>query len=206
MVGLIEHIDHVTRATFAEEGDAIIVLGDCTDELGGSEYLSRLHDTVAGAPPRCDLDGERRLIAVLLEAIRAGHVSSAHDCSEGGLAVALAECAMMNREQLLGLDVDLSAWDALPRRAVWFGEAQGRAIVSSANADAVLAIAAKHNVPARRVGSVRSVSSGIVIKSHGTTVRTSTEQVAAAYHDAIPAIMEGSPETTAAEQREGVVL
>ena len=125
MVGLIDDLDHVTRATFRTAGDTIVLLGEPTAEIGGSEYLSRIHGVTAGAPPRCDLAAERALIDALLEAIRAGVVSSAHDCSDGGLATALAECAMANRERTLSATVDLTSWSALPARALLFGEAQG---------------------------------------------------------------------------------
>src|SRR4030095_9943765 len=97
MVGLVDDIDHVTRATFQRSGDAIVLLGEPTSEIGASEYLARIHGVTAGAPPSCDLGAEARLLDALLEAIRAGVVSSAHDCSEGGLAVCLAECAIANR-------------------------------------------------------------------------------------------------------------
>src|SRR5688572_6021375 len=80
MVGLIDDVDHVTRSTFNTTGDAIVLLGEPTSELGGSEYLARVHGVTAGAPPRCDLTAEKRLIDALLEAIRGGLVSSAHDC------------------------------------------------------------------------------------------------------------------------------
>ena len=206
MVGLIESTDHVTRATFREEGDAIVLLGECTDELGGSEYLAWIHDTVAGAPPRCDLEAERRLIDTLLDAVPRGLVASAHDCSDGGLAVALAECVMGDRERMLGAEIDLSAWDALPVRAVLFGEAQGRVIVSTADADALIALAKTHGVPARRIGTVRSLASGITLQCRGTRWRSSTERLAATYHDAIGALMTGNAQTVATEQPEGVAL
>src|SRR3954464_12765904 len=62
MVGLIDDLDRITRANFSAEGDAVVLLGNPTDEIGGSEYLARVHKVVAGAPPRCDLDAERNLI------------------------------------------------------------------------------------------------------------------------------------------------
>ena len=208
MVGLIEAVEYTTRATFREEGDAIVLLGECTDELGGSEYLSTIHGTVAGAPPRCDLDGERRTIEALLEAIQSGFIASAHDCSDGGLAVALAECVMAggDRDRLLGFDVDLSAWSSLPLRAVLFGEAQGRIILSTSNASAVIALAERHGVVARQIGTVRSVANGVTIRSLGTILRASTERLADAYCDTIERLMDGTAEALAAEQSEGVAL
>src|SRR5437868_4775870 len=77
MVGVIESVDQVTPAAFKMPGDAIVLLGAPTDELGGSEYMAWIHGTVAGAPPQCDLAAEKRLIEALLEAIGDGRVSSA---------------------------------------------------------------------------------------------------------------------------------
>jgi phosphoribosylformylglycinamidine synthase len=193
MVGVVESLAHVTRATFrapdAGAGDAVVLLGENTDEIGGSEYLARLHGLVAGRPPRVDLDGHRRLIAALLDAIAAGHVRSAHDASDGGLAVALAECCMAG-EARTGLDVDLGAWAALPTRALLYGEAHGRVVVSSDAPDAVLAAAARHGVPARVVGRVLAAGEGFTVRVGGARWTADVEALARAYHDAIPALMQ----------------
>ena len=110
-----------------------------------------------GAPPACDLAAERALIEALLEAISDGTVRSAHDCSDGGLAVALAECCDDGpRRAASAPTVDLTRWSALPRRALLFGEAQGRVVVSTPRPDAVLAIAQRHGVP----GDARSARCG----------------------------------------------
>src|SRR6185437_3351446 len=105
---VVESLAHVTRSTFHVDGDAIVLLGDPTDEIGASEYLARVHGVVAGAPPACDLDRERALIDALLDVIAAGAIHSAHDCSDGGLAVALAECAIGDADAPLGAEIDLS--------------------------------------------------------------------------------------------------
>ncbi len=193
MVGVLDSLEHVTPSGFQREGDAIVLFGEPTDELGASEYLSRIHDIVAGAPPACDPDRERALIAALLEAIRAGHVRSAHDCSDGGLGVALAESAIGDRERLFGAEIDLSAWSALPRRALLFGEAQGRIVLSTAAPEAVIGIAKRQGVPARQIGTVQNQIHGFRILVEGSPVmETSLERLAAAYHDTIPGIMAGS--------------
>jgi phosphoribosylformylglycinamidine synthase len=189
MVGLIEDIDHVTRATFRTPGDAIVLLGDPTPELGASEYLARIHGVTAGAPPRCDLDAERRLIDALLEAIQAGVVASAHDCSEGGLAVALAECAMASRESPTSASIDLSAWPSIPARALLFGEAQGRVVVSSSNPAEVQRIAAARGVPVRRIGIVEPKERPFRVRYAGGELVSPLQQLADAYHLAIPSIM-----------------
>ncbi len=192
MVGLIDSLAHVTRAAFTTDGDAIVLLGDNTDELGGSEYLARIHDVVLGAPPACDLQHERRLIEVLLEAIRAGSVRSAHDCADGGLAVALAECVMMDRAKPTGAEVDLTPWAALPLRALLFGEAQGRVIVSTPDPEAVLAIAARGGVKAARIGTVRTAHRALDVVVGERRLRAPLGQLVEAFHEAIPRIMQRS--------------
>ncbi len=189
MVGLIDRASHATRSHFAHDGDAILLFGENTSELGGSEYLYRIHGLVAGAPPRCDLDAERRLVEALLDAIGTGAVRSAHDCSDGGLAVALAECAVMRDEHLVGADVDLTPWAGLPLRALLFGEAQGRVVLSTDDAGAVLAAAQRHGVPARRIGTVRASSSTLDITVGPRRIVASVPRLARAWHDAIPSRM-----------------
>jgi phosphoribosylformylglycinamidine synthase subunit PurL len=200
MVGLVESLDQVTRGTFTEPGDAIVLLGEPTGELGGSEYLARIHGVVAGAPPACDLDGERRLIDALLTAIGRDAVRSAHDVSDGGFAVALAECCVGDRLRAVGADVDLGPWASarMARRALLFGEGQGRIIVATPDPTVVLAVASGANVPARVIGTVRPAADGLSIRmGDGSTVRVATEAMTQAYHDAIPSIMSGSVAATA---------
>lgn len=192
MVGLVDDLDHVTPSGFREAGDAIVLLGEPTGELGGSEYLARIHRTVAGDAPRCDLAGERALIDALLQAIGGGAVRSAHDVSDGGLAVALAECCVMDRNRQLGATVDLSAWKDLPLRALLFGEAQGRIVLSTADPVAVLAVAKRFRVPARVIGEVRPPRDGLTAGS----LRMSVAEMDDAYHEAIPRIM-SAPATSA---------
>jgi phosphoribosylformylglycinamidine synthase subunit PurL len=186
MVGLIEDLDHVTGSGFVAENDAILLLGDCTAELGASEYLSRIHGITAGAPPACDLEAERRLIDALHAAIAAGVVHSAHDVSDGGLAVALAEACMGDRARPMSAAVDLSGWDGLPPAALLFGEAQGRVIVSSDRAPEVLRIAGEHGVPVRVVGKVLGANTPFSIRIGAREFSSDVERLARAFHDAIP--------------------
>jgi phosphoribosylformylglycinamidine synthase II len=189
MVGLIESLDHITRSHFQVERDAIVLLGEPTSELGGSEYLARVHGIVAGPPPACDLEGERALIDTVLEAIQGGVIRSAHDCSDGGLAVALVECCIMNREEQHGARIDLSHWRELPARAVLFGEAQGRIVVSTSMPDTVASIAKKHGVPARAIGHVGAVGDPVQITTAGGRISASLASLDEVYHETLPRIM-----------------
>jgi phosphoribosylformylglycinamidine synthase len=195
MVGVIESLPHVTRSHFTGDRDGIVLLGENTAELGASEYLQRIHGVVAGAPPRCDLAAERRLVDALLDAIGSGAVRSAHDCADGGLAVALAECVMRDRERLTGATVDLSDWSALPLRALLFGEAQGRVIVSTPDALNVLAIARRHGVPATTIGTVHAEGGALDITIGERSLHFPVARLAEAYHEAIPRIMQRSAST-----------
>jgi phosphoribosylformylglycinamidine synthase len=188
MVGLIESPEHVTTQWFKDEGDAIILLGDIFDAedrvlgLGGSAYLKCIHDLKTGTPPRCNLNREKDLNLALRALIHSGSVKSAHDCSEGGLAVALAECCISHqvaRETplLIGAEIDLTSEpknepeDAAdlqappaprpsplsPRLdALLFGESQARVIISVAPLHAlkVLHQAKILGVPAMHIGVV----------------------------------------------------
>jgi phosphoribosylformylglycinamidine synthase II len=189
MVGLIDSLAHITPAHFQEEHDFIVLLGEPTAHIGASEYLARIHGVVAGSPPPCDLHAERALIDAVLDAIAAGVVRSAHDCSDGGLAVALAECCMMNRDGQRGATVDLSRWREVPDRALLFGEAQGRILVSTAMPDTVVAIARTHGVSAAAIGRVRSVSTSLQISTATTRMDVPLRRLDEPYHEAIPRIM-----------------
>jgi phosphoribosylformylglycinamidine synthase len=189
MVGLLEDVDQVTPSGFVSAGDSIVLLGECTAELGASEYLSRIHSITAGAPPACDLDAERRLIDALHATIQQGLVRSAHDVSDGGLAVALAECCIGNRVAILGASIDLSSWDGLPLRALLFGEAQGRVIVSTDRPNDVERVAQSHGVPARVIGRVTEDGAPLSIRVGAREFSGNTRSLAAAFHEAIPRLM-----------------
>jgi phosphoribosylformylglycinamidine synthase len=153
MVGLLADVRRATTQWFKAEGDEIFLLGESLDELGGSEYLKVVHGLETGRPPRLDLLRERAVQAVVLEAIEHGLARSAHDCSDGGLSVALAECCVTG-PAVLGATADLPG-DFRPD-AVLFGETASRIVVSVAAGDAsrLEAIAARHGVPCHRLGVV----------------------------------------------------
>src|SRR5579859_5646189 len=133
MVGLIERPELIVTQWFKDEGDAIILLGEAIDlkdplqGLGGSAYLQRIHARKTGVPPRCDLEQERELQLTLRSLIHSGAVKSAHDCSEGGLAVALAESCVSQQTaretpRLIGALVELSALLAAAQDSAGQGE------------------------------------------------------------------------------------
>jgi phosphoribosylformylglycinamidine synthase len=189
MVGVIESIANVTRSTFENPGDTILLLGDTRDELGGSEYLATIHGKVLGQPPVCDLEKELKAIDALLDAISARAVTSAHDCSDGGLAVALAECCIANRNAQLGANMDISVIGDIPARSAFFGETQARFVLSSHDPKTVEQIMQNHGVPVARIGTVTEPSRGFTVRFGERVIESDLASLSDAWHNAIPAIM-----------------
>ncbi len=189
MVGLIEKPEHITTQWFKDEGDAILLLGapvdldDPLQGLGGSAYFQAVHGLKTGRPPRCDLEAAATLHTTLLGLIHAGGIKSAHDCSEGGLAVCLAECCISQQiaretPRLIGAIVDLTGLLPTPETgsentgsararldALLFGETQNRVVVTCAPLEAVKIVerAKLMGVPAARIGTVGG--SDLVLKT-----------------------------------------
>ena len=157
VVGLLEHADRVVSRRFQESGDAILLLGEGLGELGGSEYLKVMHDLVRGVPPALDLAAERALQALLVTLAGERLMRSAHDCSDGGIAVTIAECAFDTtgigaEVSLEGVQVAGSA--AINIAAALFGESATRVVVSVVpeQVTTVLRHAAAASVPVRVIG------------------------------------------------------
>ncbi|MBI4482108.1 MAG: phosphoribosylformylglycinamidine synthase subunit PurL [Acidobacteria bacterium] len=150
MIGLLEDERTCTTAGFKKPGDAVVLLGETREELGGSEYLAAIQKCLLGPAPRLDLERERAVQATCLEAIREGLVRSAHDCSEGGLAIALAECSLIS-----GLGASLQLLESVRPDALLFGESQSRIVISTGQPERVLEIAGRQGVPGRILGQVR---------------------------------------------------
>jgi phosphoribosylformylglycinamidine synthase subunit PurL len=191
MVGVLEDVSKAIGAAFQRTGDAIVLLGRNTEELGASEYLKSVHGRTAGQVPRVDLSGEKALQGAVLAMVDERLLASAHDCAEGGLSVCLVESAVLPIETPRGFTVTLD--DDLPVDALLFGEAQGRIVVSCAEQDLerVLALARQHDVPASRIGTVGAPADEVVLEltATSTTVRVPAEALSEEYHTAIPRIM-----------------
>jgi phosphoribosylformylglycinamidine synthase len=156
IVGLIDDVNQVATRLFRAAGDAVVLLGENRGELGGSEYLALLHGSVAGPAPQLDLAREKALQQLVVRAIRARLVRSAHDCAEGGVAITLAECCF---DTPYGVTVDVPGAGDVPvpfkAQATLFGESASRVVVSTPQerlAD-LHALAAEHGVPAQVIGT-----------------------------------------------------
>lgn len=152
MLGILEDIKYTTTQWFKDEGDLIVLLGENKDSLDGSEYLKVIHNLVKGSPI-IDLEEEKRLQNACLEAIQSGIIKSAHDCSEGGLAVALGECCISSPKSI-GATIDLR--DKIRVDSLLFGESQSRIVVSLSeeNLSKLENICKAHSVRYQIIGKV----------------------------------------------------
>jgi phosphoribosylformylglycinamidine synthase subunit PurL len=181
MVGVVADLTHLPEAGWVRERDRIVLLGrngGGGGEFGGSVYLRLLHGIEQGLPPEVDLDAERRLAALLRRLIASGLVRTAHDLSEGGLAVALAE-ACFGRG--LGARVEVAE-----EGAALFSETQARAVVAAAPAavERLLRAAEEAGVPAAEIGEVGGPE--LVVRAGGETLKEPVEDLHRIWSTALP--------------------
>jgi phosphoribosylformylglycinamidine synthase len=163
MVGLIDEERHITTQFFKNAGDVILLVGEIGDEMGATRFLKVCHGRKEGLPPRLDVARELAVQSAVRDLIRAGFVRSAHDCSEGGLAVALAE-SCFNPAERFGAEIHL---DEITSRAdqLLFNESQSRIVISvgEENVSRALDLLRKAGVPAYRLGVVGGDSLSIAL-------------------------------------------
>jgi len=195
MVGLIEREEWITTQFFKAEGDLVILLGDFGDEMGGSHFLKVIHGRKAGRPPRLDFAREVAVQNALRDLIRAGWVRSAHDCSEGGLAVALAE-SCFNPEGSLGVRIDLQAAGKRRLDQVLFNETQSRIVISTMpeNVVTVLQFMQSRNLPAHRLGTVGGDELRVVVANE--TLLWPLREIHDDWYDAIANAVRGELTTS----------
>jgi phosphoribosylformylglycinamidine synthase II len=185
IVGLIDDITKAVSPDFKDRGQTILLLGRSEEELGGSEFLRTVHGQKKGSPPRIDLAFEKAVQDVCLAAVDRGLIRSAHDISEGGLAVCLAECSFFSKGRI---GFALSLDDPIRTDALLFGETQSRIIVTaeSGKVDALRELAGTGGVPLVELG----VTGGdrLIFRHHGKPViDISADQAYEAWKEAIPA-------------------
>jgi phosphoribosylformylglycinamidine synthase len=194
MVGLIENEKHITTAGFKAAGDVILLVGDLVDAgtpdqgLGASHFAKVVHGRKAGRVPSLDFTREKAVQTAVLALIRTSLVKSAHDCSEGGIAVALAESCFSGREKPVGATVDLGT--GATAEVLLFGEAQSRILltVSGPNASAAIFLLEQHRVPVRRIGTVGGDE--LTIAASGQNLAWPLAELQDAWTGSIPAAME----------------
>jgi phosphoribosylformylglycinamidine synthase len=205
MVGLIEKEEHITTQFFKAAGDVIILVGELGHEMGGSRFLKVCHGRKEGLPPRLDVERELAVQNSVRDLIRAGLVRSAHDCSEGGLAVALAE-SCFNPDGLLGAEIEFcsggpsgrsqhNASDTpAPTGVFLFNESQSRIVISSTPDDAgkIVALLSSKNVPHQKLGEVATRT--LSIKLAGADFSWSVETIHDDWFNAIRRAVESDAE------------
>jgi phosphoribosylformylglycinamidine synthase len=192
MLGLIEDAKHTTTQWFKEAGEVILLLGATRNDLGASELLSVVAGEASGAVPRLDLEMEKAVQQTCLAAIREGLVSSAHDCSDGGLAVALAEsCFSSYRRNAVGARIDLSEHAGLSGlkdpAALLFSESPSRIIlgVKREHVARVKEIAEQNNAVCSAIGEAGGDHLSVVCDGQ-SLIEVSAPTLENAWRNALP--------------------
>ena len=188
MVGLLEDARAHATMGFAGPGHAIAVVGQMAGSLAGSEYLARIAGQVAGIPEPLSADAHRRVFDAVLAMIRQKLVASAHDVSEGGLALAIAECAIAGE---IGAAIELSDRATRPEE-LWFGEAPARFVISFApdQQGAVETVAQSLKAPMALIGTTGGSEISLRLGSQAFAV--SLGQARDAYQSGFRAVSESS--------------
>jgi phosphoribosylformylglycinamidine synthase len=187
VVGVLGVLDDVTKripSGFADEGAKILLLGETRDELDGSEWAHVVHGHLGGRPPAVDLDAERRLAELLAEAAEQGEISGAHDLSDGGLAQALVEAALLGGT---GAEVSLPGHDLFTEL---FAESAARVLIAVPpdRVSLVTRRAQQHGVPVIELGSVTAPEAGLTLTGIGTI---STADLREAWTGTLPRLFDG---------------
>jgi phosphoribosylformylglycinamidine synthase len=192
MVGLVEPVERTCTSAFRQAGDVVLLAGPIgAGEVGGSEYLSTQFGKEAGRPPALDLALEKKVHELVRRAIREGLLSSAHDCAEGGLAVALAECCMMADEKAgaAQLGAALRVPFGARKDFILFGESASRVVVSCPpeSLPRLGALAREVGAPLVQLGAV----GGDRLEIQGA-LSVPVAELSAAWRGGIPAVLTGA--------------
>ncbi len=185
MVGLVEDLAQRMTQDFKQVGDTILVIGALAGSLAGSEYLSLLHGVEAGDLAAVDLAYEQKVQDFVLAQIKQGRINSAHDCAEGGLAVAIAESCFAGE---LGVKLSLPASDHVA--SLLFGEAPTRFVVSAtaANSASILSRANELGIKAWQVGTVQGESVQIEV-NRTLAIDCSVKELKQVWRNALPDLL-----------------
>lgn len=200
MVGIVADVRHVTTQWFKAEERAIILLGKTADDLGASEYAIATRGRAEGRAPRLDLQLEKWVQEVCLQAIQNGLVESAHDCSDGGLAVAIAEaCFSSYRREAIGCEVNLEG--DLSQAVLLFAESPSRILLSATdeNAARILELAQEQDIEAQIIGRTGGAALQIAVNGE-TIINRLVAEIEEVWRGVLPQALEEAS-MVAAEQR-----
>ncbi len=199
IVGIVKDVSKAVRPGFKEAGRTIMLLsasspGDATDaevEFGSSEYAKEILGSLWGFPPALELDREATLQRAIVDMIEAGLVESAHDCSEGGIAVTLAECAF---EHSTGFKVELKS-RGIPAECTLFGEDASRIVISCdpQHVERIQSISGDYGLSCKRIGETVSGRADISLDGR-PAISAKVEDLRSEYEGAIQRILRSDPE------------
>jgi phosphoribosylformylglycinamidine synthase II len=186
VLGLIEGHKHTTTMGFGQDGETIVAIGKTMRELGGSEYYYQLGFD-GSRPPILDFEIESRTHETVLECIRSGLITACHDCSQGGIAVALAEMALASHK---GGSVDLSSLprDRMRDDELLFSESNSRFLVTTNAPKRVLELTHRRMIPAAGIGEVGGSSVNLALPHN--ELELGLDKMRAAYEDSLQEILE----------------
>ena len=191
-LGLVEPKTPKILQALREEEDDLIIVGDTSDELGGSEYYEHIHKLTGGQVPKVNLKKEKILLRSLLRILRSGRIESAHDISKGGLAVALAEMSIQGRK---GFTIDL---DKVPNKTsrmdnLLFSESRSRFVLETKpkNAARIVRSFKRLGIPAAQVGTVTDNEIEFLSKGQ-PIIRIPVVEASRAWSETIPRAMEAT--------------
>ncbi|MEO6907230.1 MAG: AIR synthase-related protein, partial [Abditibacteriaceae bacterium] len=195
MVGVLDDVENHIGMALKDDGDVIVMVGRCNNELGGSEYLALWHGKEIGIPPQLNMQLELNVQRLVLAAIRRGIIKSAHDLSDGGLAVAIAEmCITGKKGATLVLPSEIAPGGAR-LDSILFGEAQSRILLTLKpdDLDAFVAMTQQIKVPLFRLGTVGggqlSIAKRTLADVQPPVINTNIHELEWAYRGAIARIM-----------------
>ena len=185
MVGLIKKLENITTAEFKNDGDLIYLLGEDYEEIGGSEFLKVIHNQVAGNIPKLDLQTEKDLQKLVLSLIENGLIKSAHDVSDGGILVAVAECCIINQEKPIGATVNIPV--KTRKDFSFFSESQSRIIVSvdKSKKESFETLTSKFFTPYNYIGETGAKNLKV-----NEEINFSLDQLMDLYYSSIPKLMD----------------
>lgn len=185
MVGLVESRRHITTAAFKQEGDLLLLLGETQVELGGSELQRVVEGEISGRPPWIDLALEKRLHETVLAAIQQGNVSSAHDLSTGGLAVAITESAIGG-----GYGAEVTLKTELAATVALFSESQSRVLLSvpTSQEESVRRLAQEYGIACTNIGRVGGTALTVQVNGE-TAIELPLQELEAIWEGTLPCAM-----------------
>ena len=186
MVGVLPDVTKRATMNLKGEGQTLYLIGEHADSIGASQYLETVHGLEAGHVPTLDLSREQAVIDATLHLIRAGLTDTAHDCAEGGLAVALAEMAIAGNT---GLNVTLDAPQETRADALLYGEAHARILIATPDEAGTEAALQAQGVPFARLGTSGGDTVTIALPAHHVHLSVTVNALAHAFNTPLAEIL-----------------